>query len=355
MRSLFLFLFVLLGSILRAQDLTGTWEGTEEGNYMRLVIVKVGDEYIGYTYDTDPAGGWCHVNFRGTYDPDTRTLKGSGDGMIARRGSHVECTFELRFSKGSSADELKGTEHTKGAPKPLFDFLDFDAGPVELRRITRRFDTTAYMRTFLPQPPAPVVRTPQPTAKPAAKPAPPPRAAAARLAPPKRNTTAAARPRTEPPKRALPPKPATQLPARTEPVTATPAAPPPKAAAPTAPPALLALRNDRRSTVLREVAVRTRTVTLHVFDNGQPDGDTVSILHNNRVLVRQRLVTVQPQTLTLTLDEGPNEIVFLAHNVGRIPPNTASLLLEADGQRYSLTASTDLQQNAVLRIRYEPE
>jgi hypothetical protein len=129
--------------------------------------------------------------------------------------------------------------------------------------------------------------------------------------------------------------------------------PPPR---PAAPAPLLALKQERHNPVLQEISTSVSEISVHVFDNGMPDGDTVSILHNNEVIYDHKLVTVQPFTFTVRLDAGNpvHEITLIAHNVGTIPPNTASIIVEAGDERYRLTASTDLQRNAVIRIVYKP-
>ncbi|RYY89917.1 MAG: hypothetical protein EOO15_04705 [Chitinophagaceae bacterium] len=332
-----------------AQDLSGTWEGTEEGNYMKLVIVKVGDQYVGYTYDTDPSGGWCRANFRAVFRKSSQELLGQGQGMIAHKGNHVECSYELSFLPGRNGDRLSGVERTKGATKPVFSFLDFDEGPVELRRISRRVDTTEFMRRFLPPPP--VTTVPKRSTPPVARttPAPPPRKPAAS---PKSKPAQTTRTR---------PKPAPQTPARKDSLV-TLRKPPVKTTPPTALPRpvvnspLLSLKKERSNNVVQEISTSQPTITIRVFDNGVPDGDTVSILHNDEVLFSHKLVEVQSFSFTVKLDEGDavHDITLIAHNVGSIPPNTASIVVEAGDERYRLTASTDLQRNAVIRIRYKP-
>ncbi|RYY41031.1 MAG: hypothetical protein EOO08_03670 [Chitinophagaceae bacterium] len=334
-----------------AQDLSGTWEGTEEGNYMKLVIVKVGEEYVGYTYDTDPAGGWCRANFRAVFRAGASRLRGQGEGMIAHKGGHVECSYDLEFIPGRSGDRLSGSERTKGATKPLFSFLDFDDGPVELRRVSRRVDTTEYMRRFLPPPPPPAVtKAPKPT----------PPAAVRTNVPPRRATPKPTTPARRPPAVVkTQPKPAT--PARKDSLVtvrqplpkATPPAPMPH---PVANNPLLALKRGRSNNIVQEISTTEKVITIRVFDNGMPDGDTVSILHNNEVLFDHKLVAVQSFSFTVKLDEGDavHDITLIANNVGSIPPNTASIVVEAGDERYRLTASTDLQRNAVIRIVYKP-
>lgn len=355
MRPLLLLLALCAAGITTfAQDLTGTWEGTEEGNYMKLVIVKAGDSYVGYTYDTDPSGGWCRANFRGSFVAGPKLLRGAGAGMIAMKGNHVQCSYELTFMAGRNGDRLSGTERTKGMAKPIFDFLDFDEGPVELRRVSRSTDTTAFMRGYLPPPPPPVVKAPAPAApQPTAKPAPKP---VAKTKPkPAKAPVVQAKPKPAPARNPI------SKPLPKDSLTTVAKAPVPKAPAlplprPSAPAPLLALKNGRRNSIVQSISTSERSITIRVFDNGVPDGDTVSILHNNEVLFDHKLVTVQSFSFTVRLDEGDpvHDITLIAHNVGTIPPNTASIVVEAGDERYRLTASTDLTRNAVIRITYQP-
>ncbi|RYY91762.1 MAG: hypothetical protein EOO11_22245 [Chitinophagaceae bacterium] len=107
---------------------------------------------------------------------------------------------------------------------------------------------------------------------------------------------------------------------------------------------------------MEELVTDQAVIRVRVFDNGLPDGDTVSILHNNEVVASRILVAVKSFEFTVAVSEGDplHEITLIAHNVGSIPPNTASIIVEAGDERHRLTASTDLKRNAVIRIRYQP-
>jgi hypothetical protein len=118
--------------------------------------------------------------------------------------------------------------------------------------------------------------------------------------------------------------------------------------------ALLTLKQQRRADLVQEIVTAERELRVRVFDNGLADGDTVSILHNQTIVADHLRVPVQAYVFTIKIDGTEvHEITLIAHNVGSIPPNTATVIIEAGEERYRLTASTDLERNAVIRVHYK--
>ncbi len=112
----------------------------------------------------------------------------------------------------------------------------------------------------------------------------------------------------------------------------------------------------RKNNVFSRLAVNTRDITLDIFDNGTIDGDTISVYYNGKLLVANRGLTDKAITVQLMLDEKAtqHEIVLFAHNLGSIPPNTATVVVKAGGKRYELRSSASLTENAVLMLDYKP-
>jgi hypothetical protein len=50
-----------------------------------------------------------------------------------------------------------------------------------------------------------------------------------------------------------------------------------------------------------------------------------------------------------------HELVTVAENLGRIPPNTCLMVITAGRKRFELPMSSDLQTNAKVIIEYKPE
>jgi len=113
----------------------------------------------------------------------------------------------------------------------------------------------------------------------------------------------------------------------------------------------------RKNSEEGHITVNTKKISLHIYDNGTVDGDSVSIFFNGKLLLTHQLVSEKPITLDLELDEklGKNEIILFAENLGSISPNTALIVINAGDKRYELFSNADLGKNAVLVIEYRKD
>lgn len=113
----------------------------------------------------------------------------------------------------------------------------------------------------------------------------------------------------------------------------------------------------RANKVFSRLQVSVTNITLDIFDNGTIDGDTISVYYNNKLLVANRGLTDKAITVQLMLDEKApkHEIVLFAHNLGSIPPNTATIIVKAGDKRHELRSSASLTENAVLELEYKPK
>ena len=116
-----------------------------------------------------------------------------------------------------------------------------------------------------------------------------------------------------------------------------------------------ARRKHRRERVQHEerVAVSTRTIRIGLYDNKRIDGDIVTILVNDRILVEHHLLTKAPAYLEVELAPGPNTLVLHAENLGAVVPNTAAVIIEAGGQTQEVVLSSNLEQSEVVEIDVE--
>lgn len=116
---------------------------------------------------------------------------------------------------------------------------------------------------------------------------------------------------------------------------------------------------QRRGTYHREkeivgtFAIDSPLVTLLLYDNAEIDGDTVSIFLNNTLLIYKQQLTDKPITLSLfTFPNTDYEFLMYAENQGRIPPNTALMVVSSGLQRREIRLSSSDQKSAVVRFRY---
>jgi hypothetical protein len=105
-----------------------------------------------------------------------------------------------------------------------------------------------------------------------------------------------------------------------------------------------------------EVEVDTGTIQLDFYDNGEIDDDTISVFVNKKVLLSRERLSVKPSTthIKIDLENTFQEIEMVAENLGRIPPNTALLIVTAGSRRYRLYLTSTEQKSAMVRFIYEP-
>lgn len=104
--------------------------------------------------------------------------------------------------------------------------------------------------------------------------------------------------------------------------------------------------------IQKTIRVNSEFITLHIYDNGEIDGDSISIFYNGYQILKQQRLTDKPITLQLpiSLDKTQNELVMYAENLGSIPPNTALMIISDEKKRYEVRVSCDLQKNAVIHF-----
>ena len=111
---------------------------------------------------------------------------------------------------------------------------------------------------------------------------------------------------------------------------------------------------DRENPVVRTIAVHTNEVILKIYDDGEIDGDTVSVYLDNRLVISNAMLTDRPLTMTVHLDDTNNyhEVVMVAENEGTIPPNTSLMIVKAGDKEYEVRITTTEQKNAVVKFLY---
>jgi len=110
---------------------------------------------------------------------------------------------------------------------------------------------------------------------------------------------------------------------------------------------------QRENIMSKEIAVDSDTLSVDFYDNGEVDGDSISIFYNDKLIAFNRLLSTKAVHFNVGLDttKEVNEISMFADNLGSIPPNTALMVVRDGKKRYEISMSSNLQQNATLRIR----
>lgn len=109
----------------------------------------------------------------------------------------------------------------------------------------------------------------------------------------------------------------------------------------------------RENIIAQEIEVESDSVKVDFYDNGEVDGDSVSVFFNNQLLAFSQKLSTRSVHFDLVLDTAleVNEITMFADNLGSIPPNTALMVVTDGEKQYQIRLSSNLEKNATLRIR----
>ena len=120
---------------------------------------------------------------------------------------------------------------------------------------------------------------------------------------------------------------------------------------------VLPINNDdnlsRNTLVIDSLFTQQQELTLAIWDDALQDGDSISLSINGKWILQNKLVTITPQFFKITVQPGVNNIIFIANNLGSVPPNTSILEIIDNKQRKSFNISTNLRQNNLVKIIYE--
>lgn len=111
--------------------------------------------------------------------------------------------------------------------------------------------------------------------------------------------------------------------------------------------------NSRKSNYIKDIEVETDSIRISLYDNGYIDGDTVSIFYNKVPIIKNQGLSAEGQHFYLRLDKNQkeHEISMFAENLGKVPPNTALMIITDGNNRYEIFMTSTLNSNGIVRIR----
>jgi hypothetical protein len=108
---------------------------------------------------------------------------------------------------------------------------------------------------------------------------------------------------------------------------------------------------ERKTTPPQIVNFQSDSLELALYDNGEVDGDTVSVLLNGEIILAKQGLKVSAIRKTIYVPQGKGDsltLVLYAENLGKYPPNTGLLVVHDGDETYQIRFSADLQQNAAV-------
>lgn len=99
------------------------------------------------------------------------------------------------------------------------------------------------------------------------------------------------------------------------------------------------------------------SLQLAIYDNGEIDGDTVSVQLNGEVIFDKTCLksTALRKTIHISSDTDETTLILFAENLGKYPPNTGLLVVYEGDKRTQIHFSADLQQNASVVFKRKPK
>jgi hypothetical protein len=346
----FFFVTVVLTAFLplsgTSQNLTGIWrgyfitEGGEQYKYELQIEQNSTNRISGVSYSYLDTRFYGKATLSGYYTKSSKSalVREIKTVELKMSGGSVACIMKCLFTYSTSGKE----QFLEGSFSSMYEKGDdlmgikrggnCGGGKIFLRKVTT---SDFYVEPFL--------RNKKPTTTPKTKP---------QTKPPVTNKTTTNKPpvtKTQTPPKEKPDEPKKDTPkVNTEPVVIERPKEIPKI---TIPPTTRSRENE----LVRTVVVSSEEISVRLYDNGEVDGDTISVYMDGKPLLLNKGLSTVPITLKLKMDdESPEHVlVMVAENMGRIPPNTSLMIVQDGDKRYQVSITSTEQKNAMVRFRYQ--
>ena len=110
---------------------------------------------------------------------------------------------------------------------------------------------------------------------------------------------------------------------------------------------------EREVDVQRTVKISGGYVEIHLWDNFQIDGDTVSVNVNGNWLAREFKLEGEPRVFKVEFTAKDNYLIVHAHNLGSIPPNTIAVSIIQGEEEQFFTLKSNMNTSAAIHIKRE--
>jgi len=346
---LFLFLIPILNIVSSAQDITGIWRGyfiTEsfERYKFELQVKQTGNSISGVSYSYLSTIFYGKATLTGNFNESNQSalireiktveLKMSGGSQACI----MKCLFE--YDRSGKEEFLEGTFTSKFEKDGFLNKQgdNCGGGKVFLRKVTTSdFYIEPFLRGKVNSKPVIVNQ------------------------PPVKKDTGLAKVNTRPLKKPViinqPPvlKKISPPVVKNDSTKTRPISPP---VVKTIPPVVIPkpeVLKTRKNELVKVLTVNDPDVTVKLYDNGEIDGDTISVYLDNKLVLSSKELMATPLIIKLKMDEenSEHELTMVAENLGRIPPNTSLMIVESGEQRFDVRITSTEQKNAVVRFKYQ--
>jgi hypothetical protein len=110
----------------------------------------------------------------------------------------------------------------------------------------------------------------------------------------------------------------------------------------------------RKTEAIRTIDFKSDSIVLVLYDNGIVDGDTVSVVLNDEVIIPKQGLTEQAYRKVIKIPPSMGDslqLVIYAENLGSIPPNSGLLIIEDGPDRYEVGFKGDMTKSPAVKLR----
>jgi archaellum component FlaF (FlaF/FlaG flagellin family) len=110
---------------------------------------------------------------------------------------------------------------------------------------------------------------------------------------------------------------------------------------------------QREKEVAQELIINSDSINVDFYDNGEVDGDSISVFLNDKLIAFNRILTTKSVHFDIPLDSTKevNEITMFADNLGAIPPNTALMVVNDGKKKYEIRLTSNLEKSATIKLK----
>ncbi len=111
---------------------------------------------------------------------------------------------------------------------------------------------------------------------------------------------------------------------------------------------------DRKVLVIDTILAKSDSLELVIWDNLKEDGDIVSVYFNEHEIISNLLLKHQPFKTKINCNTELNVLLFYAHNLGDVPPNTATLAIYQNGKllkELDIKSDADRSESIVIKLQ----
>lgn len=108
----------------------------------------------------------------------------------------------------------------------------------------------------------------------------------------------------------------------------------------------------RKPLLIHEFSFSGDSVDLKFYDNGTVDGDTISVLLNDQLIIAKEQLRTQAIERKIQIPAAKDSLLLTmyAENLGAYPPNTGILVIKDGKSRVEIRFMGDMENNPVIRL-----